>query len=56
MPWGEGDTPVKEILQQLKAEHYEFPAAIELEYRIPPGSTASAEIAKCLQFCRDALA
>jgi sugar phosphate isomerase/epimerase len=55
-PWGEGDTPLKEILLLLKAEKYQFPAAIELEYRIPQGSTASAEIAKCLQFCRDALA
>jgi len=55
-PWGEGDTPLKEILLLLKAEKYRFPAAIELEYRIPQGSTASAEIAKCLQFCRDALA
>lgn len=56
MPWGQGDTPLKEILQLLKTENYPFPAAIELEYRIPEGSTAFAEIAKCLQFCRDALA
>ena len=55
-PWGEGDTPLKEILQLLKTENYQFPAAIELEYRIPQGSNAAAEIAKCLQFCRDALA
>lgn len=56
MPWGQGDTPLKEILQLLKAEQYPFPAAIELEYRIPADSSASAEIAKCLQFCKDALA
>lgn len=55
-PWGQGDTPLKEILQLLRAEQYPFPAAIELEYRIPAGSSATAEIAKCLQFCRDALA
>ena len=56
MPWGEGETGLKEVLQLLKAEHYQIPASIELEYRIPPGSTASAEIARCLRFCRDALA
>jgi sugar phosphate isomerase/epimerase len=55
-PWGEGDTPLKEILQLVKAQRYPFPAAIELEYRIPADSSATAEIAKCLQFCRDALA
>jgi sugar phosphate isomerase/epimerase len=55
-PWGQGDTPLKEILQLIKTEKYQFPASIELEYRIPEGSTATAEIAKCLQFCRDALA
>jgi sugar phosphate isomerase/epimerase len=55
-PWGQGDTPLREILQLIRTENYQFPAAIELEYRIPEGSTASAEIAKCLQFCKDALA
>lgn len=56
MPWGQGDTPLKEILQLIKAEGYKFPAAIELEYRIPEGSTTPQEIAKCLKFCKDALA
>jgi sugar phosphate isomerase/epimerase len=56
MPWGRGDTPLKGILQLMKTENYQFPAAIELEYPIPAGSTACAKIAKCLQFCKDALA
>ncbi len=56
VPWGEGDTPLKEILVMLKKKKYRFPAAIELEYRIPEGSSALAEISKCLQFCRNALA
>lgn len=55
MPWGQGDTPVREILELMKTEKYKFPAGIELEYPTPEGSTASAEIAKCLQFCKDAL-
>ncbi len=55
MPWGQGDTPVKEALQLMKAEKYKFPATIELEYKIPEGSTVMAEMAKCVQFCKDAL-
>jgi hypothetical protein len=56
MPWGEGDTPLPAILQLMKVERYKFPAGIELEYRIPQGSTPVAEIAKCLRFCKAALA
>ena len=56
MPWGQGDTPLREILQLMKVERYKFPAGIEFEYSIPPGSSATREIAKCLQFCKDALA
>jgi sugar phosphate isomerase/epimerase len=55
MPWGEGDTPLKEILKLVQKEHYPFPASIEFEYPIPPSSTASLEIARCLKFCREAL-
>ena len=35
--WGTGDTPMKEVLQLLKKEKYEFPANLELEYPIPRG-------------------
>jgi len=56
VPWGTGDTPLKEILQTMKREKYTFPASIELEYDIPPGSDAVKEVAKCLEYCRVALA
>jgi sugar phosphate isomerase/epimerase len=56
MVWGQGDTPLKEILVLMKQEKYRFPAGIELEYRIPEGSTTMAEIARCLEFCKAALA
>ena len=35
---------------------YTFPAAIEFEYNPPPGSDAVKEVAKCLTYCRAALA
>jgi sugar phosphate isomerase/epimerase len=56
LPWGQGGTPIKEILQLIRKEKWTFPADIELEYKIPDGSDSVAEVAKCLQFCREALA
>ncbi|MGC9326153.1 MAG: sugar phosphate isomerase/epimerase family protein [Candidatus Hinthialibacter sp.] len=55
MPLGQGDTPVALILQLMKKEKWTFPADIELEYPIPPGSDAVAEVARCVQFCKEAL-
>jgi len=56
LPWGQGKTPIKEILQLMKKEKWTFPADIELEYKTPEGSNAVAEVGKCLQYCREALA
>jgi sugar phosphate isomerase/epimerase len=56
LPWGQGDTPIKDVLLLLKKEKYGFPANIELEYPIPEGSTVVAEMKKCVQYCKDALA
>ena len=56
LPWGEGETPLKEILQLMRKNKWTVPADIELEYRIPEGSNAVAEVAKCVQFCKNALA
>jgi sugar phosphate isomerase/epimerase len=55
LPWGTGDTPLKEILQVVKKEKYTFPLSIELEYDVPQGSDAVKEVAKCLDYCRTAL-
>ncbi len=54
--WGQGETPLKEILELMRKNKWTFPADIELEYRVPEGSTAVAEVAKCVQYCREALA
>lgn len=56
LPWGHGDTPLSAALQLMRDQHYDFPAAIELEYDIPPGSDALKELGKCLDYCRQALA
>lgn len=55
MPWGQGDTPLKEILTLMKKEKYKFQATIELEYPVPEGSTVLAEVSKCVAFCKSVL-
>ncbi len=55
LPWGEGDTPIEEILQLMRTKKYKFPATVELEYKIPEGSDAVKEVAKCVEYCRKAL-
>ena len=54
-PWGQGDTPLVEILHLMRDKHYPFPGSIELEYKIPAGSTANLEIAKCVAYAKHAL-
>jgi sugar phosphate isomerase/epimerase len=56
VPWGMGGTPIKEILQLMKKEKWTFPADIEVEYKIPEGSSAVAEVARCVRYCKEALA
>ncbi|MEN6428924.1 MAG: sugar phosphate isomerase/epimerase [Phycisphaerales bacterium] len=56
MPFGQGDTPVALVLQLLKREKWTFPADIELEYPVPQDSDPVTETAKCVRFCKEALA
>lgn len=56
MPWGQGATPLKEILQLMKKRGYKFPATIEYEYDTPAGSDVLAEVKKCVAYCKSALA
>ncbi|HKE25309.1 MAG TPA: sugar phosphate isomerase/epimerase [Bryobacteraceae bacterium] len=56
LPWGKGDTPIKEILQTVRDNKYPFPASIEYEYQTPEGSDVLTEMRKCVQYCKDALA
>ena len=56
LPWGQGQTPIKEVLQLLEKTQWPIYADIELEYPVPKGSDAVKEVAKCLQYCKEALA
>jgi sugar phosphate isomerase/epimerase len=49
-PWGEGDTPIKEVLLFMKKKKYKFAATIELEYKVPAGSDDVKEVTKCRDY------
>ncbi len=53
VPWGQGDTKIKEVLQVLKTRRYPIPANIEYEYN---GADTVAEVKKCFAYCKAALA
>jgi L-ribulose-5-phosphate 3-epimerase UlaE len=53
VPWGQGDTPIVEVLQLLKRETWPIRAYVELEYdgRASPVD----EVKKCLAYASQAL-
>jgi sugar phosphate isomerase/epimerase len=55
LPWGTAETPLADALRLMRDNKYTFPATIELEYKIPEGSTPIDEVKKCLEFCKAAL-
>jgi sugar phosphate isomerase/epimerase len=55
VPFGQGDTPIKEALQTIRDNKWPIQATIEFEYPVPDGSDRMKELAKCVQYCKDAL-
>jgi sugar phosphate isomerase/epimerase len=52
VPLGEGDTPIKAVLQTLRQEKWPIPAGIEYEYK---GGDTVEEVKKCFAYCKAAL-
>ena len=52
--FGEGDTPIKPVLQLLRDKKYPIPALIEYEYK--GAGTPVEEVNKCLAYMKTALA
>ena len=55
-PFGEGDTPIAEVLRLIRDSKWNMQGTIEFEYKIPDGSDRMTELARAIKFCRDALA
>jgi sugar phosphate isomerase/epimerase len=53
MPFGQGDTPIKEVLQLLKKNKWDIPAQIEYDVR---GGDRVADFRKAYEYCKQALA
>ncbi len=51
VPWGQGDTPIKQVLLLLRDKKYKIPGNIEFEY---PGDPM-VEIPKCVQYAKEVL-
>ncbi|MDE0102500.1 MAG: sugar phosphate isomerase/epimerase [Bryobacterales bacterium] len=52
MPFGEGDTPIADVLTLLSENGFDMPANIEYEYK---GADSLAEVRKCIEYCKQAL-
>ena len=54
-PFGQGDTPIGEVLRLIRDRKWPIQATIEFEYPVPAGSDRMTEIARALKYCREAL-
>jgi sugar phosphate isomerase/epimerase len=54
MPFGQGDTNIKGVLEVLKTKHYPIPAMIEYEYG-KPGMDTVAEVRKAFEYMKQSL-
>jgi sugar phosphate isomerase/epimerase len=55
VPFGQGDTPIREALQAIRDNHWPIQATIEFEYPVPAGSDRMTELSKCVDYCRTCL-
>jgi hypothetical protein len=54
-PFGQGETPIADVLNLLKKEKWPIRVDVELEYPIPAGSDAARETKKCIDYMRNIL-
>jgi sugar phosphate isomerase/epimerase len=54
-PFGQGDTPIAEVLRLLRDNRWRIQATIEFEYKVPSDSDRMTEIARAIRYCREAL-
>jgi sugar phosphate isomerase/epimerase len=52
VPFGEGDTPIRQVLQLIRDRKWNIPAMIEYEYK---GADTVQEVRRCFEYCRKAV-
>lgn len=53
--WGQGETPLKEVLLLVKDKYPHIYCDIELEYPVPEWSNSVREVSNCVNYCRGIL-
>jgi sugar phosphate isomerase/epimerase len=53
--FGQGETPIKDVLLLIKKEKWPINVDLELEYDIPKGSDPVKEVTKCIEYMRNIL-
>lgn len=56
LPFGQGDTPIVDVLRLIRDQRWNIQATIEFEYKVPAGSDRMTEIGRAIKYCRDAVA
>jgi sugar phosphate isomerase/epimerase len=52
MPFGQGETPIKDVLLLIKKKKWPINVDLELEYDIPKDSDPVKEVTKCIEYMR----
>ena len=55
MPWGQGDSQIKEILQIVRDKKYPVRCYIDCDFATAEGTTRVADVKRCMEFAKSAL-
>lgn len=54
-PFGQGETPIADVLLLIKKKKWPIDVFVEMEYKIPDGSDACKEVIKSIEYMRNIL-
>ena len=53
--WGQGQTPLEDVLKLVQSKYPQIYCDIELEYAVAPWSNSVKEVGTCIKFARHML-
>jgi sugar phosphate isomerase/epimerase len=56
LPWGQGDSRIKDILQLVRDKKFPIRCYIDCDYATAEGTTRVADVKRCMEFAKAALA